>query len=298
MVMVMQAEHITFFGKMRFGSPPGRCIYCGSDGGDEGLTDEHVVPHCLAIDAYIPEASCTRCNKTTSYLEGYAGRHIFGPMRKHFRIQSRRKEIDLGVADLIVTKTDGSKETRQISRSDLPAFVALPVLPPPGLFYGRVPEPITVFEPWVWFADHLDRYVAPFLGKNDAGWELHTTVNTLRFAQMLAKIAHASVVGWLGLDAFQPFLPPLILGENNNAGYWVGGAAPPTAAGPAQPYSKDTHHHTLEIRPMSSPGKPTVLAVSIRLFLHIGTPTYWVIVGEPTPATLERLKEKGTAPML
>jgi hypothetical protein len=48
-----------------------------------------------------------------------------------------------------------------------------------------------------------------------------------------------------------------------------------------------------------SNGKPDLLAVSIRLFLHIGTPTYWVIVGEPLPSALARLRVKGVdlAPM-
>jgi len=66
----MDAERITFVGKMAFGKPPGRCIYCGSDGGNRG--DEHIVAYCLAIDAYLPKASCQDCAAKTSYLEGYA----------------------------------------------------------------------------------------------------------------------------------------------------------------------------------------------------------------------------------
>jgi hypothetical protein len=59
----MVAEHITFSGRMAFGKAPGRCIYCGSDGGNEGLGDEHIVAYCLAMDAYVPKASCLSCAK-------------------------------------------------------------------------------------------------------------------------------------------------------------------------------------------------------------------------------------------
>jgi hypothetical protein len=54
---------------------------------------------------------------------------------------------------------------------------------------------------------------------------------------MLAKIAHAVTIGWLGLDAFVPYLPPLILGNDENAAYLVGGAEAPTKPEPRQPYS-------------------------------------------------------------
>ncbi len=122
------------------------------------------------------------------------------------------------------------------------------------------------------------------------------SINALVFARMLAKIAHAATVGWLGVDAFKPLLPPLILGHHDNAAYLVGAAAPPTEPLPAQPYRKDTHHHTIRIIPMQKAGEPHLLAATIQLFHHIGSPTYWVVVGEPSGETLERLTVKGTAP--
>jgi hypothetical protein len=36
----------------------GRCIYCGSDGGTDGLRDEHIMPYCLGGNAIIRDASC------------------------------------------------------------------------------------------------------------------------------------------------------------------------------------------------------------------------------------------------
>jgi hypothetical protein len=185
--------------------------------------------------------------------------------------------------------------TRQVPRDKLPAVVGLPILPPPGLFHDQLPAPITTFSKWEWQAESALPYLTPFLQTGETCAEIQTSIDPLVFARLLAKIAHAASVGWISLESFKPFLPPLILGEDDKAAYLVGGAAPPTAPSPAQAYRKDTLHHRMEIRPMSSPGKPDLLADSLRLFLHIGSPTYWVIVGELLPVGREKLTLKGPA---
>jgi hypothetical protein len=215
------------------------------------------------------------------------------PMRIHFQIQSRRKRIKLDPIEVIFQKSDGAEERRQVPREKLPPVLFLPILEPPG-FFDQQPAPITKFETWHWIAEDSAIRMSKLLEPEDVGWKIHGDVKPLVFARMLAKIAHAATVGWLGLDSFKPYLPPLILGEDENAAYLVGAAEPPTAPAPAQPYSEKTLHHILKIIPMSSPGKPDLLAASIRLFLHIGTPTYWVIVGEPLPSALAQLRREGT----
>jgi hypothetical protein len=279
-------EHIKFFGKMPIGKPPGRCIYCGST---DGLTDEHIVAFCLATDAYVPKASCKKCAKETSYLEGYAGRHIFGPLRIHFKIQSRRKKIELGLVD-VTFHTERGVEIRRLPRERLPAILTLPILEPPGLFHGRPPTPIKHYQHWTWTADYADARMAEFLKPGDERWWIPATTNPLTFSRMLAKIAHALAVGRLGVDSFVPYLPPLILGKDDNAAHFIGGAAPPTIPLPKVPYSEKTHHHTLTFGCFSSPGKPDLLVATVRLFLHIGSPTYSVIVGEPLPAAMAQLR--------
>src|SRR3977135_3988560 len=122
----MADEYINHQGKTPFGSPPGRCIYCGSDGALEGLTDEHIIAFSLGADTYLPEASCKKCAKITSYLEGYAGRAIYGPFRAFFKIHSRRKLIELGYIDVTFTRNDG-EEVRKIPRSMLPPIFAVPL---------------------------------------------------------------------------------------------------------------------------------------------------------------------------
>jgi hypothetical protein len=249
----------------------------------------------LGVNAYLPQASCGACAKKTSYLEGYAGRQIFGPLRIHFRIQSRRKKIELAPVD-VAFQTDHGEEIRRLPREKLPPTLSLPILEPPGIFHGRVPSPIENFRVWTWIADNPEARMEEFSKPGDQRWEIRLPEKPIVFARMLAKIAHALAVARLGLDSFKPFLPSLILGENENAAYLIGGAAPPTDPLPAMPYSDRTHHHTLTLTMMSSPGKPDLIVVTVRLFLHIGSPTYWVIVGEPLPSALARLIVKDADP--
>jgi hypothetical protein len=231
----MDAERITFVGKMAFGKPPGRCIYCGSDGGNRG--DEHIVAYCLAIDAYLPKASCQDCAAKTSYLEGYAGRQIFGPLRVHFQIQSRRKKIKLNPVEVTFKTGHGRETTRLVAREKLPATVTLPLLDPPGLFHQNPPAPIKNCDTWTWIADNPEERMRALLLPGELSGTIRNEIKPLVFARMLAKIAHAVTIGWLGLDAFVPYLPPLILGNDENAAYLVGGAEAPTKPEPRQPYS-------------------------------------------------------------
>jgi hypothetical protein len=47
--------------------------------------------------------------------------------------------------------------------------------------------------------------------------------NQSYFARVLAKIAHAYTVFFVGLDGFAPFLPDVILGKSEDVGRYVGG---------------------------------------------------------------------------
>jgi HNH endonuclease len=65
----------------------GVCIYCGWDGGELGLHDEHVVPYSLGGNTVLLNASCSDCEGVTSYLDGYMANAIFGHLRIHIGLQ-------------------------------------------------------------------------------------------------------------------------------------------------------------------------------------------------------------------
>jgi hypothetical protein len=288
----MRTETISLAGTQAFGLPPGRCIYCGSTDNAKGLSDEHIIAFCLASDFYLPGASCESCAKKTSYLEGYAGRHICGPMRIHFGIQSRRKRINLGSVPVIF-QTEHGDEIRQIPRENLPVSVLLPVWDPPGVFREGVCTPVHECEIWRWQEDGVHEKTTALKKQGDVDFRIVSQFRPLVFARLLAKIAHAMAVALLGVNSFVHYLPRIILGEDDDAALLVGGAEPPTEPLPRTPNSsRKTHHHDIMVTIMSAPGKPDIVVAKIRLFLHIGTPTYWVIVGEALSAAKERLKDK------
>jgi hypothetical protein len=78
--------------------PVGRCIYCGSDGGPDGLREEHIIPYSLGGNAVLEEASCSRCEAITSYLEGYAANVIFIPCVHFIRFKADRGNEEIGGA--------------------------------------------------------------------------------------------------------------------------------------------------------------------------------------------------------
>lgn len=88
---------------------------------------------------------------------------------------------------------------------------------------------------------------------------------------MLAKIDHAFAVAKYGFDSFEPFLPPVILGQSDNATYLVGGDPTPLAD---QSVLHDVHRK--DVRRNAG---PALLGVAIRLFAMNGMPRYHVIVG-------------------
>jgi hypothetical protein len=271
-----------------YGREPGRCIYCGSDGGRRGLTDEHIVEFCLGGRVYLPKASCYSCMEETKYLAGYAGRQIFGPLRMIYGIQSRSKRIDLGTVSVIFD-TENGQEARKIPRADLPPILALPLLEPPGLMHERVPAPIPNCAIWNWAAADLDDHMKRFRQPSDKRWRFQHSLKPHVFARLLAKIVHALAVARFGIDSFRPFLPDLILGKDPNAAYLIGGAAGPTDPTPT-PEGRSEQPHLFSLCAMAAPQKPPVLVATVRLFPFTGSPTYYVIAGEPTAALLAELE--------
>ena len=178
----MADEFIGHEGKTTFGIAPGRCIYCGSDGAPEGLSDEHIIAFSLGADTYLPSASCCKCAKVTSYIEGYAARAIYGPLRVFFGVQSRRKAIDLGTVPVTFTTSQG-EETREISRAELPPLLALPLLRTAGIFEHKQPEPIREHEVWVWTSADIAEQMKRFQRAGDTKWRLQSLIKALSFCK-------------------------------------------------------------------------------------------------------------------
>jgi hypothetical protein len=282
-------EHIRFAGKTAYGSAVGKCIYCGSVGSkSEPLSDEHIVPYSLGADAVLKKASCAVCAKITSYLEGYTAKEIFGPLRSHFNVQSRRKMIKLNDVEVNFV-TDKGNRTQKINRAELPALLFLPILEPAGKFYGRPPAPLAPSAGWMWCAGDLNERMEKLRQPGDKSYSFVNSFKADIVARAVAKIAHTLAIARLGLGSFQSYLPGVILGEDPNIGFLVGAHAPPTSSTPL-PVGTTTTPHNLSLRAMRADDGPPILVVSVHLFPFTGAPSYDIIVGEPGREALKELE--------
>src|SRR5713101_7298318 len=173
----------------------GHCIFCGSDGGSLGLRDEHIIPLSLGAKAVIENASCEACEKITSYLDGYLGRHIFGEYRAHAGVATRRpKQRPSEFPAKVVI--DGIEEERRIRTKDHPYFIAMPVWGLPTILSGELPSDRF---------PHLKSHVYESIPENiretlsitdDVSLQIRGTgsINYSTFARAIAKIAYCHAV--------------------------------------------------------------------------------------------------------
>lgn len=260
--------------------PVGRCIYCGSTGGTQGLRSEHIIPYSLGGNAELPEASCTECEGLTSYLDGYLANAIYKHLRVHQDLQSRSGHPKLLPADVV--GPDGARQ-HLLKPNDHPFFLTMPTWMPPGIVRGV--QPSTDFErvdPFVWW--YVPPNFAETLGLKD-GDELEIqnpikTLNLITFGRALAKIAYCHAVAQYGLTGFRPFpLADMIRGKHGLVPYFVGN----TALGPPPPKSQSNRMHEVAFVDLQA-GRLNLHSVSIRLFANSGTPEhgmpiYNVVVG-------------------
>jgi hypothetical protein len=264
--------------------PIGRCIYCGSDGGPNGLSDEHLVPYSLGGDAVLPKASCADCARETSKIELYLARNIFREFRSHVGAPSRKKSLPSSLSANVLV---GDEEIRsEFLAADQPFSLRLPVWDLPGIMRGDQPRPdfpVCKVRAYNFMTSTLREILglpdhAPHPLVRIASGE----INNITFARAIAKIAYCGAVARYGITGFQPlFLPDIILGRYACVSHFVGSDPDP----PPPPHPRNVRH-AIEIATATERSGFRLLVALVRLFAHSGTaeqgmPVYRVVVGEP-----------------
>jgi hypothetical protein len=267
----------------------GTCIYCGSDGGSKGLTDEHAVPYSLGGNAELLEASCADCGKITSYLDGYLANATYKHFRVHAGVQTRSGHPGLLPAKFELA--DGERVI-DLATPDHPFFLHMPVWKRPGILRGA--------QPSADFGDakaHVYWYIPPNIGqtldlKRGELARLEDTTpmpNIVTFARAIAKIAYCNAIIRFGLNGFRSLaLTDLILGKYPNIPHFVGSKL----GDPPPPHARGVRHAA--DFGSDAIGRMRLLTVYVRLFAHAGTenegmPIYQVVVGaEGRPITTSR----------
>lgn len=264
--------------------PVGKCIYCGSDGGPKGLSDEHMIPFSLGGDAVLPEASCAVCATETSKIELYLARHIFHGLRSHVGAPSRKKSLPSTLsADISVGDQEDSYE---FLAADQPFALMLLTWDYPGIMRQVQPSedfPVCNVRAYNFVPGNLRE----ILGLADEAPDpiIHIgsgTLNSIVFARAIAKIAYCNVVAKYGLNGFRHLvLPDLILGRYPCVPYFVG-----TDPGDPPPPDARNVRHAVQIATANGREGLRFLVAAVRLFAHSGTrehgmPIYHVVAGAP-----------------
>lgn len=258
----------------------GKCIYCGSDGGADGLRNEHPIPFSLGGNAELLGASCRGCEAITSYLDGYLAHAIFGHFRPHATVQSRSGHPESLAA--VVERADGEKIV-DLMVKDHPFFLNMPVWDFPGVLRGVLPtEDFTDAHAHVYWS--IPPNIRETLGIRDG--EIAKIQNATRplnlrtFARAITKIAYCNAVMEWGLDTFRPLVTPdIILGRYPHQSHFVGSGL----SKPPPPLERGIMHACEFVDYIQ--GRMNLVGVRLRLFAHAGTkahgmPTYTVIVGQ------------------
>jgi hypothetical protein len=255
--------------------PVGSCIYCSSN---KKLSDEHIIPYGLGGRFVLPKASCDACAKKTSKIERLCLRTMFGDLRASRVIRRRRR----GKKNKYVPRPMFAQFCKTLVPYQAPIahdrlnMATMFALDDPTIISGKSPRN-RQFVKAVW--------VGGSMGKNapaTANTMLNKPVPRIAslmsfhpelFSKMLAKIAHSLAMA-TARGRFNPLLPQYIVGDTKDhlTGFLVGGDPN------QQPPSKTDFEVSL-LRTRSIVGVEYLMA-RIRIFGDLGTPVYYVVVGE------------------
>ena len=215
----------------------------------------------------------------TGAFEGGFARTIIGPLRMLYNLPTYRpKERPQHLPLKVKYSTSTDWEIVQVDRSICPFLVGLPLYPmPDALTCVITKENRTAATSSFWlrgagFCEDKDAQLQSLcetLGAREVMPE--ATIHTEPFCLTLAKVAHSFAAAELGLDGFTPFLRNVIINKDlTNRADFIGGG------GGNEPPSENLHEIDFDT---VAGVNPNVIAVRVRLFAILGTPTYHLAVG-------------------
>jgi hypothetical protein len=242
-------------------SPLNECIYCRSSA--PPLTDEHIIPEGLGGREYLPAATCRQCQTRTADAENVIGLSL-EPLLRRLGIRGKRKKRSSTIR-VHGIEQNGECFSENKSPFEVGLLAVFPAISEPPRFLTDTPEtePVEI----VFDAIFDDAYVGRF---GSPGSMRH--VDAVKFARMIAKIAHAEAVASLGISGFRPLLCDFIIGKDNKWTMWVGHCPEKIEKLPSNPAVSVQLYYL-------RPPREDLLLGRVRLFEALGGPIYDVVVG-------------------
>lgn len=259
--------------------PVGYCIYCKAS--EVRLTTEHPIPNAWGGRLELPASSCETCQKIINEeFEQECLRVLFGTLRQKEGMRGTKKRLKPSTSAIIMDK-DGNERRVFAPAKDLPGVILLPLFSGPFCPEGK--SGIPPYDMKMWHAS-IPEEVDTFLKKH-GGVRIKTPeLNVLKFSRFLAKVAHSMAVAACGTEAFEPFLPELILGRDDDITRVMGAFFEP----PSHP-SRHFFNFGLIAGPLPD---ERLLMTDISLFANMGAPRYRVVVGRALHAGDWRFRDE------
>lgn len=252
----------------------GSCVYCGRGQDSEGnalkLTSEHVIPEFLGAGLELPEASCLDCQKATCKFEVSIAQEMFDPVRKAFALVGKE-----GVLKKSNFPLDVGRETTEheyIPLVHYPTILVMPALYPASTYSRRA---VNADEPFNFRLYNINADAAlPQRYSLDAFSS--QAIDMVRFAQLIAKIAHVYAVHHFRSSVFVPTVAEFVRTD-----FPRGSVAPHYLEHVGclwqQRDGTTANLHEIEVGRMTWNGSVR-RAVRVRLFASCGMPSYYVTV--------------------
>lgn len=262
----------------------GRCIYCvPTHARTTALTREHIVADKLGGGLILPKASCPVCQKAINreietpvltFMWLHA-RTLLGLPTSHRRdtlpIATWRNAASSSADDwpTFTEASDFQWEERPVDQ--FPLLAAFPRFAPPSLLSGDPPSQDFRLLGIEAYADG----VTNFAGDDGRNAGLFLPIQADLICRIAAKIAHGAAVAELGIQAFQPLLPDIIMGRSPFISRLVGHSP--------QRGRKRAHLHEINLEVRRG-----LIVANVQLFAKLGLRPFQVVVGVPSPEIAKR----------
>jgi len=228
------------------------------------------MPQGLGGGIILPKSSCDPCRQITQKIEELCLRKMLLSYRLKTGLVQHPHEIPEEME--VWLERANTRQRITVSRKSIPDFLLMPVLSQrPGILIGQPPGPRVPYHFQLVVNQREMQEAAAKLG----GEKLHvpTHIDMEAYFQMIAKIAHGFAVAILGIDGFDPYLPPLIVRRQINLiSYLIG------ASFDHLPVWPDALSHQVGLGLIDRDGGQ-LLRSRVCLFAFHQGPAYDVIVG-------------------
>ena len=268
-----------------------RCIYCGVNNAVAELSDEHIIPLSLNGMMILPSSSCKLCAAVTSKFELVCAREIYGQFRRRYSLKTRRPKKRQTEVTVELTTVDGNYGV-VVKPDEIPTLMPFFYLGPAGCLH----EPPNLIPTWERATVRVkdlgikDPTLLNRIGPTSSFYSQSVKCDIDNFARLCAKIGHGFAVSLFGEGSFEAWLPPYILGKNNNLAFVVGASPSPPSTGEAtEPPSNWKVAHKLNWSVYETSAYGPLLAIDMHLFPSFGQPPILAIVGKISPSLHEAL---------